>query len=306
MDRAVLPETLARIDGLELKARTILASYFSGRHQGSRRGSSLEFAEHRDYTPGDDPRHIDWKIFGKRDRFTVKQYESDAQLTCWLLLDVSRSMTYRGPSAKLSKAEYGIYLAAALSCFVLNQQDAVGLGTYDRELHDLLPPSSQPGQLRRLLLALEKWEQQLAASAAAVSNNSHPEGSSVPPLMTWAERFRKPGVVILLSDCLGGSTALRAALQRLHFGRHDVRLLQILDPAEEDFPFEEVTRFQGLEGEGVELLDAGALRAAYRAEFQREARELQLFTKGLEVQQTVIRTNEPFDEVLARCLRTGP
>lgn len=150
------PRTLARLKGLPLRARHIVEGYVAGLHRSPYRGFSIEFAEHREYAPGDDLRYVDWKVFGRTDKYYLKQFEDETNLLCYLLLDTSQSMTYRGPHAALSKLEYGQCLAAALAWLVLHQQDAVGLATFDEQVRTVVRPSGSPGHWSHLLEALEQ------------------------------------------------------------------------------------------------------------------------------------------------------
>src|SRR5438046_6323160 len=156
-DSSVLePDTLARLRGLELRARRIVEGYVAGLHRSPYRGFSNEFAEHREYAPGDDLRYVDWKVYGKTDRFYLKQFEEETNLLCYLLLDTSESMQYQGPDAPLSKLAYAQCAAAALAYLVLHQRDAVGLVTFDQEIRQLIRPSSNPTQLKQLLRVMEE------------------------------------------------------------------------------------------------------------------------------------------------------
>jgi uncharacterized protein (DUF58 family) len=149
------PRTLAKIQGLRLRARHIVEGYVAGLHRSPYRGFSIEFAEHREYAPGDDLRYVDWKVFGKSDKVYLKQYEDETNLLCYLVLDQSESMTYKSREAVLSKLEYAASLAAALGWLVLRQQDAVGLATFDSQLRTLIRPAGNPSHLEELLHGLE-------------------------------------------------------------------------------------------------------------------------------------------------------
>ena len=149
------PRTLAKIKGLHLRARHIVEGYVAGLHRSPFHGFSIEFAEHREYAPGDDLRYVDWKVFGRTDKFYVKQYDDETNLICQLVLDVSESMSYRGPHAALSKFEYAQSLAAALAWLVLQQQDAVGLVTFDQQIRARVRPSSNPSHLQQVFQVLD-------------------------------------------------------------------------------------------------------------------------------------------------------
>src|SRR5262245_46264906 len=152
------PTTLARLHGLELRARSIVEGYVSGVHRSPYHGFSIEFAEHREYSPGDDLRYVDWKVFGKTDKFYLKQYEEETNLVSYLLLDASESMRYRSDAAPLSKLEYAQCVAASLAYLILQQQDSVALATFDNELRAMIRASSNPSHLKQLLYAMENIE----------------------------------------------------------------------------------------------------------------------------------------------------
>ena len=226
-----------RLHGLELRARRIVEGYVAGLHRSPYHGFSNEFAEHREYAPGDDLRYVDWKVFGKSDRFYLKQFEEETNLLCYLLLDTSESMQYQGPHAPLSKFAYAQCAAAALAYLVLHQRDAVGLVTFDQEIRQLIRPSSNPTQLKQLLHVMEE------ATAARKTRTG-------PIFHDLAERLGRRGIVVILSDLFDDVESMLAGLKHLRHRRHDVIVLHVLDPAEIDFPFQQVTMFKGLEALG--------------------------------------------------------
>ena len=156
LQRLLDPDALGKLKGLELKAKLIVEGYVSGLHKSPYHGFSVEFAEHREYVPGDDLRYVDWKVFGKTDKVYLKQYEDETNLVCYLVLDVSESMAYKGPNSPLSKLEYAQCIAASLAWLVLHQQDAVSLAAFDSEVRAYVPPSSNPSHLKQLLAAIEQ------------------------------------------------------------------------------------------------------------------------------------------------------
>ena len=171
------PHTLAGLQGLELRARRIVEGYVAGLHRSPYHGFSNEFAEHREYAPGDDLRYVDWKVFGKTDRFYLKQFEEETNLICYLLLDTSESMQYQGPGAPMSKLAYAQCAAAALAYLVLHQRDSVGLVTFDQEVRQLIRPSSSPTQLKQLLHVMEADRPPRARPAPGRSFTTWPSGS---------------------------------------------------------------------------------------------------------------------------------
>ncbi|MHB8902556.1 MAG: DUF58 domain-containing protein [Thermoguttaceae bacterium] len=289
MESYLNPEILARIQGLALRARLIVEGYVSGVHRSPFHGFSIEFAEHREYSPGDDLRYVDWKVFGRTDKFYLKQYEEETNLVCNLLLDTSESMSYRGPDAALSKLEYAKCVAAALSYLVLHQQDSIGLTTFDQEIRALARASSNPSQLKQVLHLLDE-------SAGERKTETGPIFHSL------AERFRKRGIVIVLSDLFDDVPSMLAGLKHFRHRRHEVILFHILDPAELDFPFRRMTMFEGLEGAPRVIADPPALRKAYLKEFQGYIRQLRQGCRMHRIDYVQMRTDESFDLALSTYL----
>lgn len=283
------PAVLSKLQGLELKARMIVEGYVSGWHKSPYHGFSVEFAEHRDYVPGDDLRYVDWKVYGKSDRYYLKQFDEETNFACHLLVDTSESMGYRSENATWSKLEYAQHAAAALAYLVIRQQDAVGLATFDEAVGQVLRPASTPMHLSQLCSLLEQ---------------ATPQGESAigPILHELAERFKRRGLVIILSDFFDDPEAVLLGLKHFRHRRHDVLLLHIIDPAEEDFPFQEPTLFHGLERWPDELTDPRALRKAYRAEFQQFLRALQGGARDLQMDYQLLRTDEPVEAALAKVI----
>ena len=283
------PATLARLKGLDLKARLIVEGYVSGAHQSPFHGFSVEFAEHREYVAGDDLRYVDWKVYGKSDRIYLKQYEQETNFSCWLLADTSESMQYRSDNAAMSKLEYARHLSAALAWLVVQQQDAVGLATFDRDVSNFLRASSQPSHLKHVLHLLE------AAPTAG-------ETALGPILHSLAERIRKRGLVILLSDLFDDPESLLMGLKHFRHRRHDVSVLHIIDPAEQDFPFEDPTLFKGLEQSGQQMTDPKALKKAYQEEFNDFLSQVRVGCRNLHMDYVFVRTDWPLDIALRSIL----
>jgi uncharacterized protein (DUF58 family) len=283
------PAVLAQIEGLELRARRIVEGYVSGMHHSPYHGFSIEFAEHREYVPGDDLRYVDWKVFGKSDKIYLKQYEEETNLLCYLALDVSQSMLYRSDKAALSKLEYAQCVAAAVAHLVLQQQDSVGLATFDREVRSLVRASSNPSHLKQLLHVMEQ-------SSAVEKTNTGPIFHEL------AERLKKRGVLIVLSDLFDDVPTMLAGLKHLRHRRHDVIVLQILDPAELEFPFQDATLFKGLEAEPQIMADPRALRKAYQEEFGRFLTEVQQGCRAQRVDYAMLRTDQSLGLALASFL----
>lgn len=302
----VTPQTLLDagrgLTGLELQARQLVDGFLAGGHRGPKHGSSAEFAEHRPYAPGDDLRYLDWKVFGKRDRYYLRQLEQETNFVCHVLLDVSPSMRYRSEHAPCSKIDAGCLAAAALAWLVLRQQDLVGVMAFSDTCRTLVPPSGQPSHLKQIVEALERLSAESAAAAtdlAALSPSAPPRPH---PLHEWAEQDSRRGVVVVISDFLGDLDALRAALRHLRSRRHDVLLLHIVDPAEQDFPFDEPTLFHDVEGGPAQPVDCRQVRLAYLAEFDRFRRRLEAEARELGLDYALLRTDAPLDRALAAFL----
>jgi uncharacterized protein (DUF58 family) len=283
------PHTLAKLKGLRLRARHIVEGYVAGLHKSPYQGFSIEFAEHREYAPGDDLRYVDWKVFGRTDKVYLKQYEDETNLLCYLVLDVSESMTYKSASAPLSKLEYAQSLAAALGWLVLQQQDAVGLATFDSQLRAMIRPAGNPSHLEQLLAAME----------AAVPGKKTAAG---PIFHELAARLTKRGVVVILSDFFDDVASLAAGLKHFRHRRHDVVLLHVLDPAELDFPFQGPTEFKGLEEFPEVQADPLVIRRAYQREFSSFRQSLEQACRSERIDYFLVRTDQPLDAVLMNVL----
>ncbi len=283
------PRTLAKLHGLRLRARHIVEGYVAGLHRSPLRGFSIEFAEHRKYVPGDDLRQLDWKAFGRTDKFYLKQYEDETNLICYLVLDISQSMHYQSAEAALSKLAYAQSIAASLAWLVLHQQDAVGLATFDQDVQALLRPSTSPSHLREIIRVIE--------SASAVR-----ETAIGPVLHKLAERFTKRGVVVILSDFLDEIPSLMAGLGHFRHRQHDVVVFHVLDPAELDFPFHEPTLFRGLERPGDVMTDPRSVRNAYLKEFGHYLTQVKNGCRSHAVSYQLIRTDKPLDVALSHFL----
>lgn len=248
------PTALARFGRLELLAKLAVEGVMSGLHRSPFKGFSVEFAEHRQYGPGDEIRHIDWRAYGKSDRYYVKEYEEETNLKAHLVVDTSASMAYAGRT--VSKFEHARRLAASLAYLMISQRDAVGLVTFEGGTRGLIPPRSAPGHFAVLCAALEK---------AAPAGETPASGV----LHALAGRERRRGLVVVISDGFDDLDALAGALRHLRHRRHEVLFLHTLAPEEEEFPFRRPARFRGLEPPGRTLrVDPNALRAAYLERFR--------------------------------------
>ncbi len=280
------PETLSRIAGLEVRARHLVEGYLAGLHTSPFHGRSVEFAEHRPYSPGDELKRVDWKLWARSDRFYVKLFEEETNLRAYFLLDASGSMAYR--SGAMSKFDYGATLAAGLAYLLLSQQDAVGLTLFDTQVRSELPPSASPGHLSDFCRLLQE---------------DAPGGETDlgPLLQQVAGRLGRRGLVVLVSDLLAPLEDVLAGLRRLHYDGHSVIVAHVLDREEVEFPFEGQVRFEGLEG-GEVLADGRRVRAAYvgaMARFRRAVRQACLADQADYLEAI---TDRPLDAALARFL----
>jgi uncharacterized protein (DUF58 family) len=242
------PATLARLGTLELKARAIVEGFLTGLHRSPFKGFSVEFAEYRQYLPGDDLATLDWKVYARTDRYFIKKYEEETNLDCYLLLDVSASMGYG--SAGLTKLQYGSFLAAALAFLMNRQRDAVGLIAFDEKITKMLAPSARGGHLNSLLITLDRL--QLGARTNVAK-----------PLNDLAEAIHKRGLVVLISDLLDEPDRVIDGLKHFRFRGTEVIVFHILDPAELRFPFEQTARFRDLETRDEVLAVPDAVRDDY-------------------------------------------
>jgi uncharacterized protein (DUF58 family) len=278
------PTTLARFGRLSLIARNVVAGFLSGVHKSPYKGFSVEFAEHRQYYPGDEIRHIDWRVYGKSDRYYIKEHEEETNLHAHLLVDASGSMAYRGRT--ISKFQYAQYLAASLAYLMLHQRDAVGLVVHDHQVRSMLPPRASSKQLIHLLATLEK---------------TTPGGETrLGPL--WdrlAGQFRTRGMLIILSDCFDQVSYLVQALRHLRHRRHEILLFHILAPEEIEFPFTSRAQFRHLEVAGEHrLVEPALVRAEYLRNFETFCRTLKIQAENLQIDYHQVRTDQPVDRAL--------
>ena len=283
------PRTLAKLQGLELRARSIVEGYVSGAHRSPFHGFSIEFAEHREYSPGDDLRYVDWKVFGKTDKVYLKQYEEETNLVSYMLVDTSESMRYQSAEAPLSKLAYAKCVAAAISYLILQQQDSVGLATFDSEIRALVRPSGNPSHLKQLLHVMEQAEPRRKTRTGPIFHD-------------LAERLKRRGLVLILSDLFDDVPTMMAGLKHLRHRRHEVVVFHVLDPAELDFPFRQTTLFRGLEELPDVLTDPRALRRAYLDEFGKFLQAVRKGCRAERVDYVLLRTDQSLEIALSSFL----
>lgn len=284
------PAVIARLGSMELKARTVVEGFLSGLHRSPYKGFSVEFAEYRQYLPGDDLSTLDWKVYARSDRHYVKKFEEETNLDCHVLLDISASMAYRGGAA-MSKVEYGSVLAASLAYLMSRQRDATGLIEFDDRIRGRLPASARPGHLHAILLALEK------VAPGAKSDVGR-------PLHQLADALGKRSLVVLISDLLDDPDNIVRGLKHLRFRGTDVIVFQVLDPHEIQFPFRGAARFTDVESDDVVTADPDRVRESYleamaalRARYEKELR-------GAGIDFLSLDTSKPLDFALLAYLDT--
>jgi uncharacterized protein (DUF58 family) len=280
------PAVLARIGRLDLVARAVVDGFLGGLHRSPTFGSTTDFAEHRNYIPGDDPRRVDWRLWARTDRLHVKEYEADTNTAVSVLLDVSASMGFAGPG-RISKLDYARYLAASILWLARKQRDRVAVATFDSAIREFIPPSG-----KHLPLALHALERAKAGGA----------GELTAPLRTIAEQFRRRGIVVVISDLYAEPSAAIDAVLQLRNRGNELLLLHVLDPAEREFAYDEATSLEDLEtGDRVPIVPE-KLRAEYKALVTAHLDALARITSERRVDYALFDTATPLDAALYRYL----
>jgi uncharacterized protein (DUF58 family) len=272
------PHTLASLEGLDLQARMVVEGYVAGMHPSPYHGFSVEFAEHREYVPGDDIRHVDWKVWSKTDKLYLKQYEEETNLLSYLLVDTSESMAYAS-GENVTKLQYAQFLASALAYMILQQQDSVGLVVFDDAVRRYLKPAGNPSQLKEVVRLLDVTPAREKSDLGAVFHE-------------LAERFKKRGVVALFSDLFDDVEKVTSGLKHFRHRRHEVIVFHILDSAEIEFPFRDTTLFKGLEDANQILTDPHGLRRAYQQEVQLFLKQIEKACRMADIDYVPLRTDQ--------------
>jgi uncharacterized protein (DUF58 family) len=278
------PSVIARLGTMELKARTVVEGFLSGLHRSPYKGFSVEFAEYRQYLPGDDLSTLDWKVYARTDRHYVKKFEEDTNVECHLLLDVSASMGYAG-AAPMNKLEYGSVLAGSLAFLMNRQRDATGLIAFDDRIAFRMPAGARPGHLHALLLALERLQ---PGSRSNVGR----------PLHQLAEALTKRSLVVLISDLLDDPEPVIKGLRHLRCRGTDVVVFQVLDPNELTFPFRGAARFRDLENAEEVTADPASIRTAYLRELATLTLQYDRELRGNGIDYVQLDTSQPLDFAL--------
>ncbi len=278
---------LSKIAGLEIRARMIVEGFVSGMHKSPFHGAAVEFAEHREYVPGDDIRHIDWKVYGRSDRYYIKQYEEETNLRTQILLDASESMDYG--SGAMTKLDYGRTLAAALAFLIVKQRDAVGAFVFDKEVRTTVPPGTNPSHLRNLVGALAAEPGQDATNLGDV-------------LARIGDRVTRKSLMILITDLFDDVDRIGYGLRRLRHDKHDVMLFHLMDRQELRFPFQRMTLFEGLEDYPELLANPNSLRDAYLDEVAQFLKRVKRGCRNNLIDYVLVDTSTRFDVVLREFL----
>ncbi len=279
------PKVLMKISRLDLKARLIVEGFISGMHKSPFHGFSVEFAQHREYVPGDDIRHIDWKVWSKSDRFYIKQYEEETNLRSHILLDMSESMKYGSPD-HMNKFDYAACVAGSLAFLLLRQQDAVSLTLFDTAIRTHVPASGHSGHIKTML------KEVVGASPEKKTDVEH-------IFHGLAEKITRRGIVIIISDLFVPIESIIKGIQHLRHKRHDVIVFQIVDEYELTFPFQQNTLFRGLEEYPEALVEPRSLRDAYLKFFGKFNTTLRRECIARNVDFVQLKTTDYLDAALA-------
>lgn len=285
--RFLHPETIARVAQLDLRAKQVVEGFLTGMHKSPFFGHSIEFIQHRDYTSGDDLRHLDWKVWSKTDKYYIKQYEAETNLRAHFVVDVSNSMHYG--SGPLNKYAYGCTIAACLAYLILRQQDAVGLTTFDEDVRQVIPTRSQQTHVQAIVGALHVSKPKDKTDIEKI-------------LKRVAEHAPSRGMVIIVSDLLVDREPLFRGLDMLRHNRHDILVFHVLDEEELTFPFAGTTKFEGMEELQEVLCDPRSLREGYIEALQEYLTEVRRGCTRRGIDYQLVHTREYLDAVLSKFL----
>lgn len=284
------PKVLNKISRLELRARLVVEGFLSGRHRSPYHGVSVEFAEHREYVPGDDLRHLDWKVFGKTDRHYIKRYEEETSLTCQIVVDASASMKYAGEKG-VTKFDYAATAASALAYLILKQQDFVGISLFDEKVRSFVPPSNNPAHLMALTHELSEASDEPKTDIGMV-------------LSEISTRIRRRGMVILISDLFDDPEKVLKGLKKLRAKQMDIVVFHVLDDEEIHFPLQRMYRFEGMENALRLTADPRALRAEYLNVFNEFTNTMRRGCLRQGIDYKLVNTSHLLDVVLTAFLAT--
>ncbi len=281
------PEVVSKLSSMDLRARLVVEGFMTGLHKSPYHGFSVEFAEHRQYMPGDEIKHVDWKVYGKTDRFYVKQFEEETNLKSYILLDASASMGYS--STGITKLEYAAHLASAFAYLMIRQRDAVGLVTFDEKIRRYLPPRSVTTYLNQILLELDQTKHSAKTNLAAA-------------LHQMADRIQRRGLIMLFSDLLDDPQKVMSGLKHFRYQNNEVIVFQILDPLELSFDFGEDAVFRDLES-GEELnTQPWHIRQEYRNQVAEFNQTYKKFCRERQIEFVSLTTRTTYDRALIKYL----
>jgi uncharacterized protein (DUF58 family) len=281
------PAGLARVGNMELVAKQVVEGFLTGRHRSPYHGFSVEYLDHRPYTPGDDLRTMDWKMLARSDKYYVKLFEDETNLRAHILLDCSKSMGFK--SGEVDKLTYGCHLAAALTYLLIRQNDAVGLLLFDTAVRSYIPPAAHPSQFRRILDAMEDVEPEGETDVGTVLHEA-------------AERTKRRGLIIVISDLIDDEQSIASGLQHFRHNNHEVIVFHTMDDAELNFPYDRQTRFQDIEGAGNVTANPKSLRGQYLSRIGGFLERIRGDCYDRNISYNLVNTNEPYDKVLAAYL----
>ncbi|MFH1824519.1 MAG: DUF58 domain-containing protein [Candidatus Firestonebacteria bacterium] len=283
------PKVLAKIRPMELKAKYVVEGFMTGLHKSPYKGFSVEFAEYRQYMPGDEIRYIDWRVFGRSDKFFIKEFEEETNLRCYITLDVSESMGYKSKKSALTKLEYASYLAASLAYFMTHQRDGAGLVAVDNDIRNFIPASMKTGHLHSVLVTLEKIKLGGISKMAPILHN-------------LAEIYLKRGLVCLISDLFDDADAVIEALKHFRFRGHEVILFHVLDYDEIEFPFTGLTKFEEMETKTELITLPNALRQNYLKQLNAFINRYKAECLTSDIDYVLLNTSKPLDFALMQYL----
>ena len=283
------PSALMRIRNLMLRAKAVADGFQAGLHRSPYHGFSAEFSEYRQYSPGDDPRYLDWKLYARSDRYYIKRFEDETNRRCYLLVDLSRSMQYT--SAEYTKADYARTLAATLAYFLAHQRDSVGMLLFAEDILDFHEARFRPGHLGRLVASLDRTTEGTKTDLQK-------------PLSQIARTFNRRGLVVLISDMLADIDSLQDNLGYLRSRGHDVLVLRILDPAEADFPVEKASMIRDLETGRDIFVEPGQARRQYQERFQEHDHHIRSTCDRLGVDYCTLLTSDALEMALFDLVRS--
>ena len=281
------PEIISRLNNLSLKARYVVEGFMVGLHKSPYHGFSVEFSEHRAYGAGDEIRHVDWKLWGKTDRYFVKQYEEETNLKAYLLIDQSLSMNYA--SNKISKLEYAKLISASLGYLMLKQQDAVGLTLFDDRIRVNIPARSKRSHLNVILSKMEKIK-------------AGPETRMAPVLHSTAEVIKKRGLIILISDLFDNQEEVLSGLQHFRYKGHEVIVFHIMDPQEMKLDFSQRTRFRDMESGEEIITDPWHIQKDYQRDMKQFCDNSKIQCRQNNIDYVQLATDSPLDMALSEYL----